>query len=617
MNNQKTNLNYLQDALGIALIGFRPVMIETLKSSYGANWWSEAKKKHDQKYNLNAKSHPLPNECIDGKGLDFAACMNIAEANYKAFTPEQKKVLRYSVKIKGDVRNFCAHPTEEDIDAKELVERLSWLRFYMQPFDSESAEKIKQIVDDNFSIERKKADSNSAVKLKNQSYAPYVGVAVAVILLAIFIIVLINKKNNNTVADTGMESTYDALSSFDASFSYYESAIAEMIDAPKQKVWTQEELEEIRAEAVAGNTTKQLMMGFICRWQAANEYEKGNKEKATDLWIDSLKWAEESAIQGDTLGMVTAAIWYHQAAAISDNTDEWLSRSLTWAVKAAEAGDASGQVIAGLMYYNGLGTNIDYEEAAKWYTLAANQGDSDGQVALGTLYFYGQGVTQEYEKAFELFEQASKKDNNYYAQYWMGVCFEYGYGTSKSLQDAYAWYLLSATQGYSVAQDAVGRFFEEGIGVDKNYEEAVKWYKLAADQGNKYSQCALGYLYFTGNGVEQDYDEAFRLFTLSSEQGFMDATAFLSYFYCEGISVERDTEKGIELLRTAASDPGMSHAQADLGYLYWSGHYVDKDENEALKWFKMAEENGAGNVVYLDDNGKQYTVSQLVDILAK
>jgi len=97
----------------------------------------------------------------------------------------------------------------------------------------------------------------------------------------------------------------------------------------------------------------------------------------------------------------------------------------------------------------------------------------------------------------------------------------------------------------------------------------------------------------------------------------MDATAFLSYFYCEGISVERDTEKGIELLRTAASDPGMSHAQADLGYLYWSGHYVDKDENEALKWFKMAEENGAGNVVYLDDNGKQYTVSQLVDILAK
>lgn len=73
---------------------------------------------------------------------------------------------------------------------------------------------------------------------------------------------------------------------------------------------------------------------------------------------------------------------------------------------AAEAGDAEAQTNVGTIYERGLGTQPDYEAAAKWYQKAADQGYARALFDLGTLYEQGQGVPQDKLAALNLYRRA-------------------------------------------------------------------------------------------------------------------------------------------------------------------------------------------------------------------
>ena len=47
------------------------------------------------------------------------------------------------------------------------------------------------------------------------------------------------------------------------------------------------------------------------------------------------------------------------------------------------------------MLYDGIGVLQDFAEAMKWHQLAADQGDVFAQFNLGIMYEYGQGVSQD------------------------------------------------------------------------------------------------------------------------------------------------------------------------------------------------------------------------------
>lgn len=100
-------------------------------------------------------------------------------------------------------------------------------------------------------------------------------------------------------------------------------------------------------------------------------------------------------------------------------------------------------------------------------------------------------------------------------QYGMGVLYENGYGVTKDLKLAAAWYLKAAKQGNTDAQYNLGAMYEHGIGMPANYAEAARWYRPAAEQGDIDALSNLGVLYQGGKGVPQDKILAMALYNVS------------------------------------------------------------------------------------------------------
>lgn len=106
-------------------------------------------------------------------------------------------------------------------------------------------------------------------------------------------------------------------------------------------------------------------------------------------------------------------------------------------------------------------------------------------------------------------------NNDPRAQYAMGVLYENGFGVTKDLPQAAAWYLKAAEQGNSDAQYNLGAMHEHGVGMPVNYAEAARWYRPAAEVGDIDALSNLGVLYQNGQGVKQDKVLAMALYNLS------------------------------------------------------------------------------------------------------
>ena len=64
------------------------------------------------------------------------------------------------------------------------------------------------------------------------------------------------------------------------------------------------------------------------------------------------------------------------------------------------------QVNLGHMYNEGLGVNVDYEQALYWYTLASESDQPEAIFNLGLLYLDGNGVTQHSPTAPRLLRES-------------------------------------------------------------------------------------------------------------------------------------------------------------------------------------------------------------------
>jgi predicted nuclease with TOPRIM domain len=73
----------------------------------------------------------------------------------------------------------------------------------------------------------------------------------------------------------------------------------------------------------------------------------------------------------------------------------------------AEAGDAAAQNTVGEIYEKGLGTEPQYDLAAKWFERAAEQDYARAKINLGYLYEQGLGVPSDPLKALNLYREAS------------------------------------------------------------------------------------------------------------------------------------------------------------------------------------------------------------------
>ncbi len=110
-----------------------------------------------------------------------------------------------------------------------------------------------------------------------------------------------------------------------------------------------------------------------------------------------------------------------------------------------------------------------------------------------------------------------------FAQYNLGILYEYGNGVPKDYAEAVKWYRLSAEQGYAISQYSLGLMYSNGYGVLKDKAEAVKWWRLSAEQGYAYAQGMLGIMYELGEGVLKDNIIAHMWYNIASGNGHKSA----------------------------------------------------------------------------------------------
>lgn len=134
--------------------------------------------------------------------------------------------------------------------------------------------------------------------------------------------------------------------------------------------------------------------------------------------------------------------------------------------EAARAGDSQAQTILGEYYDRGLGVQADAKQTADWWRKAAASGNLEAQNLLAMKYYYGgsvfgaeQGWSKDYPKAMALWRISAEKGNRA-SQFMLAEMYRLGQGVTADPVEAYAWYLLSAGAGYTLATDGameVGR----------------------------------------------------------------------------------------------------------------------------------------------------------------
>jgi TPR repeat protein len=130
--------------------------------------------------------------------------------------------------------------------------------------------------------------------------------------------------------------------------------------------------------------------------------------------------------------------------------------------------------------------------------------------------------------------------------------------------------IQEAGQGNATAQYELGVSYENGRGVMKHPNVAANWYRKAAEQGHAEAQYSLGRMY---------------------EKGWHWTGSFLDLLDKTYTYQKEDYNEALKWHRMAA-DQGNADAQYNLGTMYSEGNGVAKNALEAGRWYRKAAEQG-------------------------
>ena len=93
---------------------------------------------------------------------------------------------------------------------------------------------------------------------------------------------------------------------------------------------------------------------------------------------------------------------------------------------------------------------------------------------------------------------------------------------------AFEWFLKSAEQGNTKAQNDLALCFRSGKGVEENPQKAVEWITKAAEQGLAVAQYNLA-MWYAGNygGLTRDLDKIIEWCSKAAAQGYEEAVRLL------------------------------------------------------------------------------------------
>ena len=382
----------------------------------------------------------------------------------------------------------------------------------------------------------------------------------------------------------------------------------------------QEAVKWYRASADQGYASSQCRLGCC--------YEKGiGVEKSAQ---DAEKWYRKAADQGHAKAKGFLANLKDEAEAKRKAEEE----------AALKARIKSIVDLADDYYFGRNGKSKDYEEAVAHYRKAAAAGHAYAQYSLGCCYEKGEGVEKSAQEAVKWY-RASADQGYASSQCRLGCCYEKGIGVEKSAQDAEKWYRKAADQGHAKAKGFLANLKDEAEakrkaeeeaalkariksivdladdyyygrnGKSKDYVEAAAHYRKAADAGHAYAQYSIGWCYEKGQGVEKSVPKAGEWYRKAVEQGNANAKERMEtlkklgddYYYGRN-DKSKNYEKAAECFRIAA-DMGDAYSQYSIGWCYEKGQGVKESVPDAVKWYRMAKDNGEKNAKERLENAKQ------------
>lgn len=298
---------------------------------------------------------------------------------------------------------------------------------------------------------------------------------------------------------------------------------------------------------------------------------------------EAKKWYESSATQGNSNAMVhlgylylfglgteqdlTKSMNYFNNAATAGNADGYAglgryylnnpsipdAASLAYSnIKTAcDEDNTMGIYLMGYLYEKGIGVTQDTNTAITYYEKLIETTPSDvskvkrypyqeAYVRRSLIYLQSvlgdptAGVTNtnpEVDTKDEDKENADKEqalkllktcaESNYApAEYYLGIVYERGIGTSVSYSNAISYFEKASKKDYAPAQNRLGYIYFNGLGVDVDYNQSAYYQKLAAAQGYAAAQVNLGYLYEKGLGVDKNLNLARQYYQMAANQNF-------------------------------------------------------------------------------------------------
>ncbi|MDR1597691.1 MAG: sel1 repeat family protein, partial [Holosporales bacterium] len=229
-----------------------------------------------------------------------------------------------------------------------------------------------------------------------------------------------------------------------------------------------------------------------------------------------IKYIKKSA----DLGLARAQFLYGRMLEAADGVARNLIEAARYYKNSADQGDPYGQLIYGNCLEFGIGTPTDLQAAAICYDKSAAQSGNSQLMCvtyLGRMLdrLYGEDVIDPAtlvsckKRIDEIFE-TDRELTSCIDQCLFGIVLEYGLGGAPiDLEQAAAWYKMSAEAGCVYASYRCGRCFEYGIGVRRDTTEAARYYEAGAIQDDLDSLYSWGrFLWWGIGGVAQDLQAA-------------------------------------------------------------------------------------------------------------
>ncbi|KAI9183751.1 uncharacterized protein BJ171DRAFT_483901 [Polychytrium aggregatum] len=299
----------------------------------------------------------------------------------------------------------------------------------------------------------------------------------------------------------------------------------------------------------------------------------------TDLGQGGMKWTEREVKKQRIFQLLTSATntnhvraRFHLADCYRNRlgVDQDHNKAAELYRSLADCGIPQAQIALGRCYENGEGVDQDFDVAIEWYSKAIDQGGQDGRLHIvflrGWLSFIGHSVEQSDVNALNHWQEVSTQSTDPIikpiATHMVGWMHYLGRGTvrdeprvdgTKEEQKKSAGTLEQlANDGHSDSQFWIGMCYHFGWGASEDYEKSFEWFSKSADKGNSYGQWSVGVCHYWGYGVTQNHAKAFEWLHKSAEQGNRQGQYRLGECYRDYEYMPEDIDAAVLWLRKAA-----------------------------------------------------------------